>query len=297
MSWVPDVCIYHDPCLDGFTAAWVVKRKWPDVQLCPTNYGLKPPLDGVVGKRVLIADFSYSAEVLRQLADGAHSVVVLDHHKTAAADLADISCGAQDGPFTSEQAETLMRVSAHLDTSRLAAHFDMNKSGARLAWEFCHGEAAPPPIVEYVEDRDLWRFALTASAGFSLLLRSYPATLETWDAMAAKPTSEVLAEAAAIERFYNKQVREIADTATRVKFDDYEGVPVVYAPYGFVSDVANVLLLRNPDAPFVVAVVNAFGGKTCSLRSDDGRIDVSAVAKKYGGGGHRNAAGFRVSGV
>ena len=29
-----------------------------------------------------------------------------------------------------------------------------------------------------------------------------------------------------------------------------------------------------------------------SLRSTDGRVDVSAIARKHGGGGHRRAAGF-----
>lgn len=41
--WKPDVCIYHFPCDDGFAAAWVVNRKWPDVKLAPTNYGLPFP--------------------------------------------------------------------------------------------------------------------------------------------------------------------------------------------------------------------------------------------------------------
>jgi uncharacterized protein len=41
-------------------------------------------------------------------------------------------------------------------------------------------------------------------------------------------------------------------------------------------------------------VVEAYGSRTWSLRSEDSRQDVSEVASTFGGGGHRNAAGFRV---
>lgn len=36
-------------------------------------------------------------------------------------------------------------------------------------------------------------------------------------------------------------------------------------------------------------------GRVFSLRSTDEGMDVSVIASQYGGGGHRNAAGFRVA--
>jgi len=81
--WKPDVCLYHFPCDDGFAAAWVVKRKWPDVVLEPTNYGLPLPDVDIAGKNLLIADFSYPYETLVELSFKARSMVILDHHKTA----------------------------------------------------------------------------------------------------------------------------------------------------------------------------------------------------------------------
>lgn len=54
------------------------------------------------------------------------------------------------------------------------------------------------------------------------------------------------------------------------------------------------LLKRNPEAQFTVCWYESYGGRTYSLRSEDSRADASEVAKRYGGGGHRNAAGFRM---
>ena len=55
--------------------------------------------------------------------------------------------------------------------------------------------------------------------------------------------------------------------------------------------------LRTVDGTVVAAVVRdqADGGRAArkvSMRSTDGRVDVSAIARSQGGGGHRRAAGF-----
>src|SRR6266853_158033 len=85
--WKPDACIHHFPCDDGFAAAWVARRKWPDVAIKGTNYGSPFPEVDITGKNVLIADFSYKPDVLQTLVARASSIVILDHHKTAEADL------------------------------------------------------------------------------------------------------------------------------------------------------------------------------------------------------------------
>ena len=54
-EWKADVCIYHFPCDDGFASAWVARRKWPDIVLAPTNYGLKLPEVEIDGKNFTLA--------------------------------------------------------------------------------------------------------------------------------------------------------------------------------------------------------------------------------------------------
>lgn len=285
--WKPDVCIYHMPCDDGFACAWIARRKWPDIRLAPTNYGLAfpekdsdgAPLD-IDGKNLLIADFSYKPDELRDLAGKAESIVILDHHKTAEADLR----------YCAEPLD-VVRELGH------GAHFDMSHSGAALTWEFCFPDEPMPVMVQFIEDRDLWRFELKETRMFSLYLKSFPYDIECWDAIADDIDSDpalVLGQALAIERFYDRLVADIVPTATLRTVGKWKGVPVAHAPYALVSDLAHSLLKAHADAPFAAVVVDAYGERTWSLRSEDGRQDVSEVAKSFGGGGHRNAAGFRV---
>lgn len=289
--WKADVCIYHFPCDDGFASAWVARKKWPDVVLAPTNYGQKLPDVDIDGKNVLIADFSFKSDALRQFGERAKSIIVLDHHKTAAQDLADFSSlvGA-----SSEQEEHLFN---EADRRNIRVKFDMDRSGAALTWEFCFPGEPAPQLIRHIEDRDLWRMKLDNTRRISLLLRSYEYDFGAWDRVASAMDEhpEVFINVAAgIERFYDRKLAEMLPTATLKTIGTYEGVPVAHAPYAFASDLAHELLKAHPSAPFAAVVVDAYGGRTYSLRSDDTRQDVSEVARQFGGGGHRNAAGFRV---
>lgn len=292
--WEPDICIYHFPCDDGFASAWVARRKWPDVALAGTNYGLPFPEVDIVGKNVLIADFSFKPDTLRELGEKAKSIVILDHHKTAKADLADFQSPRSSLPFTYENANAYF---GNGIVRNVVACFDMAFSGAMLTWDFCFPGERAPAMLRYIEDRDLWRFTYKETRAFSLYLRSFPYDFSAWDRVheriVADPTG-VLGEAVAIERFYDAKLAEMLPTATLKNIGKWKDVPVAHAPYAFASDLAHELLKAYPAAPFAAVVVDAFGGRTYSLRSEDSREDVSEVAKTFGGGGHRNAAGFRV---
>lgn len=225
-------------------------------------------------------------------------MVILDHHKTAQADLAEFTvelCGS--AKFVAGDLDGIFRDLEELGRPRCVAHFDMQRSGARLTWDFCFPDDAPPELIRYIEDRDLWRFALPETRRFSLFLRSFPYDLEEWNDVAlalAGSGDACLAQAAAVERFYDRKLAEMVPTATLRKIGRWDGVPTAHAPYAFASDLAHELLRQRPEAPFAAVVVDAYGSRTWSLRSEDGRQDVSEVARQFGGGGHRNAAGFRV---
>lgn len=295
MTWKPDVCIHHFPCDDGFASAWVVRRKWPETVITGTNYGLPLPDVDIVGKNLLIADFSYKPEALADVAALAKSVVILDHHKTAEADLrqSKVECRA----FRAADIDQMLSDVHFLGRPPIIAHFDMDRSGAALTWEFCFPDEPIPVMLQFIEDRDLWRFKLRETRAFSLYLRSFPYDFDVWTTIADRIYSDpnlVIGEALSIERFYDQKLAEMLPTAVLKSIGRWKDVPVAHAPYAFASDLAHELLKAHPSAPFAAVVVDAYGGRTYSLRSEDGREDVSEVARTFGGGGHRNAAGFRV---
>jgi oligoribonuclease NrnB/cAMP/cGMP phosphodiesterase (DHH superfamily) len=296
--WKADVCIHHHPCDDGFAAAWVARRKWPEVVIIGTNYGQAFPDVDIAGKNVLIADFSYPPDVLSTLAQRASSIVVLDHHKTGQSNLAGFTVElGEEERFDAARADRELSRLATLNRPAIAAHFDMQRSGASLTWNFCFPDEPAPIFIRLIEDRDLWRMSLPETRAFSLFLKSYPYELDRWswiaDAISRTP-DQVLAEAKAIERFYDRRIGEILHTATLKTIGRWKDIPVVHAPYAFGSDLANALLSAYPSAPFAAVVVDAYGARSYMLRSDDNRQDVSEVARTFGGGGHRNAASFRV---
>src|SRR5262249_41598557 len=67
------------------------------------------------------------------------------------------------------------------------AFFDLNKSGARLAWEYFHPEKDTPELIEFIEDRDLWRWQIPRSKEFSAGFYALPMTFDTLTGLAERP--------------------------------------------------------------------------------------------------------------
>ena len=299
MTWKPDIMIYHSPCDDGFGAAWAAYTKWGDsVEFIPGTYGKQPP--DLSGKDVLIGDFSFKKPVLDELAKTARSIVILDHHQTAQEDLSSFSVfKSKPERFSILTATTMLKDLQNGSYPPIVALFDMERSGARMVWDFCWPGRDVPLLIKMIEDRDLWRFDLPHTRAISLYLRSLPYDFGRWSEIATAldddgQLNHILAEAGAVERFYDQKVGEMVATA-RSETINGVSVPVVNCSWAFASDVAHALLVANSEAPFAACYYDrADGSRSYSLRSEDGRADVSVVAKRYGGGGHRNAAGFEV---
>ncbi len=154
-QWRPDVCIYHYPCIDGFTAAWVVDRKWRGyIEFWPYGYDAPPPpLERISKKNVLIVDFSFPVEVLVGMATHAASIVVLDHHKTAKFDLSAF-VPVDSGHITANNIGDRIKQLRDNKMPPIVAVFDMDRSGAGITWDFAM-EDERPALINYVEDRDL----------------------------------------------------------------------------------------------------------------------------------------------
>ncbi len=254
-TWV----LYHGNCSDGFGGAWAAWQSLGDRgEYVPVHHGGPPP-EVPAGADVVLVDFAYDRPTMLALRDRAGSLSILDHHKTAEEVLRDF-----DG-----------------------AIFNMDKSGAMLAWEFWHPGTEPPPLICYVQDRDLWRLALPDSDEVTAALSSYPMEFEVWSRL---DVAELAREGRSILRFKMETVRTIAGFARMGVVADH-AVPIVNATAHW-SDVGAYLVERFPEAPFVATYFDdADGIRRWSLRSN-GSFDVSNVAKRLGGGGHHASAGF-----
>jgi hypothetical protein len=264
-----NLVIYHANCFDGFGAAWVAKRALPGgTQFLPAKYG-DPLPEPSEGDEVFILDFSYPKMDLIKMADAGCKVVVLDHHKTAEANLKDLS------------------------HDRIFSLFDMNRSGAGLTWDYFNPKKPRPALINYIEDRDIWRWALPHSREISAVIASYPRNMESYDHLDTYIENgfwEAQSEGAGILRYETQKVEEICQ---EVQFVDVAGhvVPAVNCPYVFGSLCGERLNTLYADYPFSAYYFDrADAAQQWGLRSTG--FDVSEVAKTLGGGGHQRASGF-----
>ena len=292
----PTLCVHHHPCSDGFTAAWAVWRRFGNsVKFHPGVHGQSPP--DVTGEHVVIVDFSYPKDVLFKMCETAASVLVLDHHLTAQKDLADFPppCGTWEA-HVEEAAK--YRHGCALD--RIGVRFDMNRSGAMLAWNYFHGTTAPR-LVRHVQDRDLWKFHLIGTREIQSWVFSHPYDFAVWDELAETLEREdgwrsAFDQGKALDRKMQKDIAELIEQTQREMVIGGHRVPVVNLPYTMASEAAGKLA---ENSLFAAAYFDhADGHRVFSLRSR-GDFDVGALAKQVGaslgfsGGGHKAASGFR----
>ena len=264
------LCIYHGNCDDGFGAAYALWKALgaDNVEFFAGVYQEPPP--DVTGRDVVIVDFSYNRPVLADMSLKAKRLRVLDHHKTAAEDL-----GADgDPPLTGCEIE-----------------FDMNRSGAMMVWNYFNPSEPAPKFFEYLQDRDLWRKALPGTDEFTAALRSYPQDFKVWDRLVNGPCADLIDEGVAIQRYYRMLVDGAKGHAYRRDIAGYN-VPVVNASLFMASELAGELAEGEA---FAAVYAESPDRIIFSLRSraPDG-VDVSAIARRWGGGGHKHAAGFSV---
>lgn len=289
--------IYHGDCIDGFTAAWCVRRaamlhKFP-LEVVAGTYGVAPP--DVTDRHVILVDFSYSRETLQTMAQVARSVTVLDHHKTAQEALVDLPPALPFAEWTRKEGSFGIGSTG----AQIAAQFDMTRSGAGMAWDFFFPDTKRPRLVNYAEDYDLWRFNLRYSRELHEVLDSYPMDFITWDrlaeAMEDTQKREMMVQVGvALSRAKHANIARLLTNTTRTMKIGGHDVPVANLPHFYASEGTGRLAEGQPFAASYYD--RSDGARVFSLRSrGDGALDVSEIAKKYGGGGHKNAAGFTAS--
>lgn len=280
------VVLYHANCTDGFAAAyaaWVALGD--DAEYIPVKYGYAPP--DVTDKVVYILDFSYTPDEVHALAAKAYHVIMLDHHKTAMDQWSHLLVADESGGM-------------RFHRGGLDVVFDMERSGAQLAWDWFFPSVPRPHIIDHIGDRDLWKFALPGTRAVCAALNSHKKDFQLWDYLAG-PTRyvELLTEGGAILRMQERQVADIASGPLRpVEITLYSPDGLARTERGLaanvrenISEVGNAIAEKS--GTFALTFFIEGDKAVCSLRSI-GDYDVTPIAMNFGGGGHKNAAGFTV---
>ena len=263
------VVMYHGGCPDGFGGAYSAWKSLGDhAEYHPVSYG-KPVPENLAGARIYFIDCCYSQEIMDRIVSEAASLTILDHH-------------------TGTQA-VVESMPNHV--------FDNNRSGAMIAWNYFHPDVPAPKLLEYVQDDDLFRFALPDTRAVLSYVGIRPFTFEEWEVLVEeledpKGREDFLHRV----RIYGEYFELLAEYATEhVKLVEFEGYEVTFATAHpmkpMKSLVGNLLAKKHP--PFTLVVTAHPAGYGVSIRGD-GSVDVSAIAQKYGGNGHHDSAGFAI---
>lgn len=275
-----DLVIYHGCCSDGFSSALAsycyfkksngMNSNGKTVEYFAASFNQPPP--DVTGKNVLICDFSYKKNILREMISKASSLAVIDHHESAQLELNEIS-----------------------DEYKV---FDMFHSGAYLTWKFFFPETEVPLFIEYVEDNDIWIKKMPMTEEITCYTYSLPFEFTEYEKM--------------LDEQYIKNVAIPVGTGMKRQNDIYANEALNYCSQRFIkiddeffivayinstvlkSEIGNRALTKFPYCDF--SVIYSINGNqtTFSLRSSNEKTNVSQVATKFGGGGHRNASGMSV---
>ena len=270
------ICFYHAGCPDGFGAAWAAWRAWGEAATYVPR-GHDDALDprDFQGALVVFADIAPPPESAEPLAERAERLVVLDHHVSAL------------GRYTADP--------DLLEVLRAGGHeivFDLERSGAVLAWRHFHPGREVPDLLRYIEDQDLWRWKLPATREVNAAIGAVPRTFACWDELAGADAETLAAEGRPIVRAQQREIERALHHAHPVQVGDLrlEAVNAREQRSLVGHELASRALFGTP-----CGVVYRLVGRRVDVSIYSvGEFDVAALAGRFGGGGHRNAAGFHL---
>jgi oligoribonuclease NrnB/cAMP/cGMP phosphodiesterase (DHH superfamily) len=272
----PVTIIYHGNCPDGFAAALAIKLYFKKKHLHKKSKELIYYHEGKHGELppecrdndIYIVDFSYKRDMVKQLCEQANKVTIIDHHVSAMKDLEGLD----------------------EDYDNLNLVFDMTQSGAVLSWKYFH-DAPVPKLFKHIQDNDLWQFKLKHTRTIIKAMMSYPLKFKLWTSWLEDKNSlkQLHQEGHILQRQMDRQIKRYKRAARMGNIAGYR-VPIVNAPASLGSELLHQL---SDGYPFAAAYEDKPEKRTWQLRSGGKKaIDVSEIARQFGGGGHKNASGF-----
>ncbi len=261
------VVLYHKNCPDGFGAAWVMRKKLKDkAEYIPVVHQ-NPPLASLVDKEIYMVDFCYNADVMEKLKKKNKKIFVIDHH-ISQKEAVKISDGGM---------------------------YDIKHSGSVLTWKYIFPDKKVPLFLRHIEDRDIWKFELNNTKEYLAATDCLDMDFKLWDRIAADfenpaKRKKYLEQGKSIISYQNMTIAQVVGNAEPVKFEGKRAY-AVNCPV-IVSEIGHVLANMAPDGIGIIWNYK-MGNIKISLRGN-GKADVSKIAAKYGGGGHKGAASFMI---
>lgn len=263
--------LYHGNCPDGFGSALCAWLKYGDsATYTPVFHNEKPPK--LQSKNVVMIDFCYPLEEMEKIVAEAENLVVIDHHQGISKVIEKIKLF--------ENVEVI---------------YDLNHSGAYLAWEYFHPGTEVPKLLKFIEDRDC-HFNKMENANAALLwLDTHPFVFNIWKAFAGftdEVWGKIIEHNQPMVKKFNSMVYKAAKQSVKTTLGGYPAA-FCFGTEETASDIA-LHLSEMVSGIGMVFVLQSNGSIKASLRTKK-EINLIPIAQKLGGNGHPYAAAFPCS--
>lgn len=282
-SQEPVFCIYHSKDLDGICCGAIMRLKYPNAILYGYHYG-DPIPEIPKGMPVVMADVSMPMDAMRGICENSNGEFTwIDHHVSAIKDFED--SGYQ-------------QIKAVLDT-RYAA--------CELTWTHFFPEHRMPYPVRMLGIYDTWRqnermynwdrvimpFQYGMRSIVGLNVDAFPKSFLSQPYLSMSHFEDIIHIGDTILIYQKEQDRLLCNKSFVHEFEGYRAICLNAG--GGSNTFESVFDPEKHD--LMLLFIYSSKGWTISLRSVSDDVDVSAIAKKYGGGGHKKAAGCQISDI
>ena len=271
---------YHSAALDGHCSGAIaydaLRKSEGEVNAFAINYGQEFPFH-LINKEdtVYMLDFSLQPYEDMKKLNNMCRLIWIDHHKSAI-----------------EEAEK------DKGTLFLGSR-EVGKAGCELTWEYFHSTTPMPKGVYFLGRYDVWDLVNPDILKFQYGLRGFETfqpTAEVWKKVLDNTDdrfTEYCVQSGGVIVAYNESTdaKYIKSYGFEVEFEGLKGIACN-------KGMANSKLFNavKDNYELLISFVRAKEGHwTVSLYTEKDEIDCSVIAKKYGGGGHKSAAGMVLS--
>ena len=274
------LCIYHNADLDGICSAAIVNKAYSgEVDLHGYNYGDPVPWELIKDRAVILVDCSldFGTGEMFLLINDAASVTWIDHHHTAIEEA--------DNQGLLEKMHGLQVVGT---------------AACILTWKHFFGSAVPL-AVQYLGSYDIWDHSdpNTLPFQYGARLVTYSPTDLIWltllgpdDQMHHTVIRDLLLKGRTCLTYQSTQNKKACQS---LAFEtQLEGYSVIGAnAIGCNSTFFDSIDTQRHDLMLLFGWVASVGQWRVSIYTTKDEIDCGVIAKTYGGGGHKQAAGFQ----
>jgi oligoribonuclease NrnB/cAMP/cGMP phosphodiesterase (DHH superfamily) len=265
------VCLYHNDT-DGRCSAAIVRRALgTDVLLRAMDYGFRsvPWEDLQAAAKVVIVDFALPLEDMQRLRETTE-LIWIDHHKSAIEELAALS--------------------------DLPGRRSIDEAACVLTWRVFYPDHSLPDAVKYIGDRDIWRMALEETPAFGEGLYqedTRPANDALWQPLLDDDDELVRKLIEHGQVLHQARLKSIWRTVAREGFEvRFEGHKTLVINDRGSGELGVYSRQRGYEVAYCYIDRLHEGKLTTRVTLYSDKVDVSEIARKFGGGGHAGAAGF-----